>query len=101
MEVGGAGGMTPGIASALGAKMYERKPLVTLHPVDRMLRFVVGLIILGLAYALDMPTLKFAFLHMVTSYIWVTVMIAWDPFYFVVARFRQIIKDRDGMNGRF
>lgn len=81
--------------------MDTRKPLVVLHPVDRILRFAIGSIILGLAYALDMPTLKFAFLHVVTSYIWVTVMIAWDPFYYSVVKIRRMLADRAAINGRF
>ena len=81
--------------------MNIRKPLVVLHPVDRMLRFWIGLVILGIAYAVEMPTLKFAFLHVVTSYIWVTVMIAWDPLYFIVQKIRQKYNDHAAINGKF
>ena len=75
-------------------------PLVRLGMMDRILRFQIGLIILVTAYVSDLTILPFAFMHIVTVYIWLTMLIAWDPFYYVVKFIRRKYIEIAVMYGR-
>ncbi len=81
--------------------MIRNKPQALIGPIDRIIRVSIGFMILIFAYTLPLPTLDFAELHMVTVYLWVTVMVSWDPFYAIARKIKQARMERRVMSGKF
>ncbi len=81
--------------------MKRNRPRGLLSPIDRIVRLTIGFMILVFAYTLSLPTLDFAELHMVTVYLWVTVMVSWDPFYAIVHKIRKMRYEERVMSGKF
>jgi len=79
--------------------MYKDNNLV--KPIDRIIRTMLGGLVLAYAYFIPMHILEFASLHVVTCYIWTTAMLAWDPFYAIVNLIWEKYKARLVDNGRF
>jgi hypothetical protein len=85
--------------------MLSRRIIMSTHviigPYDRIIRVMIGFLVLVVTYALHLSSNLFAIMHILSVYLWITTMIVWDPVYAAVFKIMDIYREYKLMRGDF